>query len=279
MNPMEEKSVVFKPPILEQDTVESLSQKLLQLTTELSAANRSLEQLQRERSEMLANLSHDLRAPLTAIRSAVDYLLLTPDPAKQDLTDALALIDRRTATLEHLIREMQELFLLEDTSHSFAFQDLDALSFLEEYFYGALPDHRYASHLLQLDVPEDLSCVISIDPEKMVRVLDNLLTNAAKFAPAGTAITLSARPCADASSLCILVIDQGPGIPAGDLERIFTRTYTVQASRTPGSATGSGLGLSIVRAIITGHGGTVTCESKLGVGSTFRIMLPVAAFS
>lgn len=274
-----EETAVFKPPVLEQDTVESLSQKLLQVTAKLSAANTSLEKLQQERSEMLANLSHDLRAPLTAIRSAVDYLLLTPDLTKQDLTDALALLDRRTATLEHLIREMQELFLLEDTSRSFSFQELDALSFLEEYFYTALPDQRYASHVLQLNIPQDLSCTISIDPEKMVRVLDNLLTNAAKFAPAGTKITLGADLNTELSSLSITVTDQGCGIPAEDLERIFTRTYTVQAARTPGSPTGSGLGLAIVRAIVTGHGGTVTCESKIGAGSTFRIKLPILRLS
>ena len=266
----------FATPDLEQDTVESLSRRLLEVTEELSASNRSLKRLQEERSEMLANLSHDLRAPLTAIRSAVDYLNSGQSLTRQDLQKALQLIDRRTATLEHLIRDMYELFTLEDSSCHFSFQELDALSFLEEYFYmAALPDSRYAAHALQLQVPPTLHATLFADPGKLVRMLDNLLSNAAKYAPPHTQITLGAALSADASSLQIFVADRGPGIPPEDLEHIFRRTFTVSSARTPNSATGSGLGLAIVSAIASRHGGTVSCQSTIGNGSTFTVTLPV----
>ncbi|RGF36224.1 ATP-binding protein [Clostridium sp. AF46-12NS] len=112
------------------------------------------------------------------------------------------------------------------------------------------------------------------DSGKLVRILDNLLGNAAKYAPAGTKITLSAAPSADLTSLRISVTDEGPGIPPEDLERIFNRTYTVSSARTPGSATGSGLGLAIVKTITERHGGTVSCENAPGAGSIFSVTLP-----
>lgn len=267
----------FLSPDLEQDTVEALSHRLLEVTEQLSAGNRSLKRLQKERSEMLANLSHDLRAPLTAIRSTVDYLNSGQPLTNQDLQNALQLIDHRTSTLEHLIRDMYELFTLEDPSRNFSFQELDALSFLEEYFYAALPDSRYAAHTMQLQVSPTLHATLFADPGKLVRVLDNLLSNAAKYAPPHTRITLGAALSADASSLQIFVTDFGPGIPPKDLEHIFRRTYTVSSARTPNSATGSGLGLAIVSAIVKRHGGTVSCQSVLGSGSTFTVTLPVKA--
>ena len=239
----------FRSPSLEQETVEELSRRLLEITAQLNASNRSLQHLQQERTEMLANLSHDLRAPLTAIRSAVDYLTSGQSLSAQDIEGALTLIDHRTATLEHLIRDMYELFTLEDPSHAFSFQELDAPAFLEEYFYTALPDSHYAGHLLCLSVPQDLHATLFADSGKLVRILDNLLGNAAKYAPAGTKITLSAAPSAN-------------------------RTYTVSSARTPGSATGSGLGLAIVKTITERHGGTVSCENAPGAGSIFSVTLP-----
>ncbi len=268
----------FLPPELEQDTVESLSRRLLEVTEQLSASNRSLKRLQKERSEMLANLSHDLRAPLTAIRSAVDYLNSGQPLTEQDLQSTLRLLDHRTSTLEHLIRDMYELFTLEDPSRSFCFQELDALSFLEEYFYTALPDSKYAAHTMQLQVSPALRATLFADPGKLVRVFDNLLSNAVKYAPPHTRITLGAALSRDASSLRISVADQGPGIPKKDLENIFQRTYTVSSARTPGSSTGSGLGLAIVSAIVKRHGGSVSCESTSGMGSIFTVTLPVQAF-
>ena len=250
---------VFRSPSLEQETVEELSHRLLEITAQLNASNRSLQHLQQERTEMLANLSHDLRAPLTAIRSAVDYLTSGQSLSAQDIEGALTLIDHRTGTLEHLIRDMYELFTLEDPSHAFSFQELDAPAFLEEYFYTALPDSHYAGHLLCLSVSQDLHATLFADPGKLIRILDNLLGNA---------------PSADLTSLRISVTDEGPGIPPEDLERIFNRTYTVSSARTPGSATGSGLGLAIVKTITERHGGTVSYENAPGAGSIFSVTLP-----
>ena len=268
----------FTPPRMEQDSIEALSRRLIDLTEQLTESNRALEQLRREREEMLSNLSHDLRAPLTAIRSAVDYLCLEETIDSADAKRALLLIDRRTDTLEHLIRDMYELFCIEDASRPLRLAELDAALFLEEYFYTALPDVRYASHSLSLEIPGNLRCTLSVEPARIVRVLDNLLSNAAKYTPPETAITLRVVPDEASAVLEISVIDHGPGIPPSEQEAVFRRTYTGSAARTP-ETSGSGLGLAIARAITERHHGTLVCRDTPGGGCTFVLTLPAKFYS
>lgn len=271
------KKTTFESPGIESETIEKLSRQLLQTTQELYRTNEQLQKEQARRKEMLANISHDLRAPITAIRGCIDYLISDRDLSEEDLKSSLQLIDRRTRTLENLIQDMYFLFCVEDTSKDFTYETVDALPFLEEYFYDNLYDSRYDDKDMQLDIPSDLNCKISIDIQKLIRVLDNLFTNAAKYSDPGASITLSAHmACSDTASsmLAIQVIDTGIGIPQEALAHIFDRTYTVSSARTPESASGSGLGLSIAAAIIERHGGSISCQSKEGAGSTFSILLP-----
>ena len=276
-------SKAFKSPNLESKSVE-------ELTSELLEAHSKLQALQREREMMLANISHDLRAPITAIRSAVDLALSSDNIPAAETKKILSLIDRRTASLEDLINDMYYLFSVEDASHSLNLTPVDACTFLEEYYYDAIIDSRYDRFDMQLDVPCDLSCTINIEPQKIVRVLDNLMTNAAKYAgEKATYIRLSANISiistldnensepsspSSGSQLIITVSDNGNGIAPDALPHIFTRTYTVSNARTPGESSGSGLGLSIARAIVERHGGTICAESTLGEGTTFTVSLP-----
>ena len=269
------KKSTFQSPSLECETIETLSAKLLLSNNQLLESNQKLKQAQKEREEMLANISHDLRAPITAIRSAVDYLLSGQDISRDDLQTSLRLIHHRTRTLENLIQDMYYLFCVEDTSKALHFETVDAAGFLEEYFYDAIPDNRYAGHKLLLKLPADLQATISIDIQKMVRVLDNLLTNAANYSPSGSTITLQGQLLASEHAILITVEDAGIGIPPEALPHIFDRTYTVSTARTPNSATGSGLGLSIVKAIVERHGGSISCKSTVGKGSRFSFRLPI----
>ena len=271
-----EKKNHFSTPKLESETIESLSAKLLAATVELTRVNQELLRVQKEREEMLSNISHDLRAPITAIRSALDYLRDGEALSPEDMKSTIALIDRRTKTLEDLIQDMYYLFCVEDTSKELNFETVDVGLFLEEYFYDALADNRYDTHDMRLELPDYLVCHIKIDIQKFVRVLDNLFTNAAKYTPADSRICLSATLSPDSSFLQISVSDNGPGIPEEALPNIFNRTYTVSSARTPGVAGSSGLGLSIVKAIVERHGGNVSCQSKEGKGCCFTVTLPVA---
>lgn len=258
----------FEQPVIEKETIDALSYKLMDM-------NRKLKKVQKEQSEMLANISHDLRAPVTAIRSALDFLNSGKSLTEEDYHSVLKLIDRRTATLESLIQDMYYLFSIEDTSRELSMQAVDMVPFLEEYFYDALADTRYGKHSLELKIVEKTAGTVRIDLHKMVRVLDNLFTNAVKYSPVGTKIVLGAECTADRNKIIVSVSDQGIGIPKEALEHIFDRTYRVSSARTPGAAAGSGLGLSIVKAIVGRHGGNVRCESIVGMGSTFSFGLPL----
>lgn len=264
----------FESPSIESETIETLSQKLLQTTNQLQFTNRELVRMQKEREEMLSNISHDLRSPITAIRNAVDLLLSGHATTEEDQQASLQLIDHRTKTLEALIQDMYYLFCVEDTAKKLDFQTLSAAPFLEEYYYDILMDNHFSSNELLLDIPESLDCYIQIDVQKMIRVLDNLFTNAKKYSAEESAITLKAALCDNDHTLCIYVIDHGIGIPSDAIVNIFQRTYTISSARTPNSKTGSGLGLSIVKAIVERHQGSVSCQSIEGKGSTFCISLP-----
>ena len=263
----------YQNPDLEANSIAELSKKLLQVTKDLSKRNAELAESERKRKEMLANISHDLRAPLTAIRSAVDLLDSYDEPSKEEVTNALGLINRRLSTLESLIQDMYFLFCVEDDNRDFALEDVDLGPFLESYFYDATVDSRYDNHDMKLDIPMDLDCRVNIDVQKTIRVLDNLFVNAAKYSGDGTTITLSCRT--SDSQAVITISDNGVGIPAEALSHVFQRTYTVSHSRSPISETGSGLGLAIVKAVIEKENGHIHCESEINKGSRFIIELPL----
>ncbi len=272
----------FENPQVESNSIEVLSMKLLQTTEQLTKANKELSEKhkalaesERQRKEMLANISHDLRAPITAIRSSLDLLSSYDDLPAEEVKSAVGLINRRVATLESLIQDMYFLFCVEDDTRSFSLETVELVPFLESYFYDAIVDSRYDNHDMQLDIPMDLSGRITIDIQKTIRVLDNLFTNAAKYSGEGSTITLCAKTSGDLA--IISVSDTGVGIPSDALAHIFDRTYTVSSSRSPGSTTGSGLGLAIVKAVIEKQNGTVRCESEINKGSSFIIELPLVA--
>ena len=258
---------VFEAPEIEKNTIEELSKQLIK-------ANAELKKLQEERELMFANISHDLRAPMTAIRSAVDLALSNDTVTKEELMETVELIDRRSKTLEALVNDMYFLYSISNVPEAFSFEEIDAVPFLEEYFYDMQMDLRYDEFEMVLDIEEGLNCRIRIDVQKIVRVLDNLFTNAARYSENGTQISLKASRKGD--SLEIAVEDNGRGIPEKDLPYIFMRTYTASDARTPGAGTtGSGLGLSIAKAIIEKHNGTISCRSMENIGTGFIILLPL----
>ena len=127
-------------------------------------------------------------------------------------------------------------------------------------------------------MPEGNPCRITIDIQKIIRVLENLMTNAEKYSAPDGRIVFRAFPEksgeGEAPLLSISVTDNGIGIPPEAIPKLFNRTFTVSSARTPGSPTGSGLGLAIAKAITERHGGSIRCESTPGKGSCFTVTLP-----
>lgn len=256
--------------------VEALTAQLLTANRQLEEANRSLRDSEAARVEMFANISHDLRAPLTAIRGALDRLLYAENLDEEDRQSMAAIMDRRVSALEHLVGELYYSVVIEQPNFSLNLMALPVAPFLEEWFithqYGGGCDCRE----LRLEISRDFEAVVEIDPDRMVRVLDNLMENALRFSRNGDTITLGCRMVEPGSLVEIYLSDTGSGIHPDAIPHIFERTYMGAHSRTPGGNTGSGLGLFIAKTIVDKHGGVIWCKSEPKRGSTFFIRIPAS---
>ena len=259
-------------------TIAHLTAELITTNTKLKEANEQLLKEKEIRNEMFANISHDLRSPITTIRNSIEYLLSLKNPETtillEQLDPILTLMEKKIISLDSLINDIFILSSLENETISFQIETIEIGMFLEDYFYSCVTDPKFNTRHLHLDVPIDFAVSVHIDILQMRRVLDNLFTNALKYSAPEDSITLGAYQ--KEQNVIIYLKDTGIGIPEEDLPKIFYRSYTVSKARTPGNNTsGTGLGLAIVKNIIQILNGSVCCQSQSGTGSTFFISLPI----
>lgn len=228
--------------------------------------------LDQVKSNLVATASHELKTPLTGIRMAIHLLLeesIGPLTAKQLelLLDARDNSERLLAVVNNLL----DLARLEQGSRQLDVRPESPRALLQSAADAIRAPAQDKSIEVVLTVPDGLPTV-AVDVERIGHALRNLLDNAMAFTDRGGTITLSA--VADGDAVVLSVADTGFGIPAEHLPHIFEKFF-----RVPGQSrgSGSGLGLAIVHEIVTAHGGSITCESRPSVGTTFRLRLPVAA--
>lgn len=260
----------FEKPEL---SVEELSHALYEVNLKLQDANRRLTIQEQERLEFYANISHDLRAPITAIANSIEYMLSNKQLSHEEMLSTLSIMQKRTKYMEHLIHDIFLLSSLDSSDSKVHKQDVDMRFLLEDYFYLCEADAKYENASLSLKLPDNLQLTMYVDPALMQRVLDNLFTNALKYSKGKPDITLGAY--LDNDTFIIYVKDCGIGIAKKHLTKIFERSYRIEKSRTPNAESSSGFGLSIVKSIIEHHSGTISCESELGKGCCFVIRLPL----
>ncbi|HEV8630730.1 MAG TPA: ATP-binding protein [Thermoanaerobaculia bacterium] len=261
-------------------TFNHMASRLAVSITDLEASNRALQQsnvelreLDRLKSDLLANVSHELRTPLTSLKGYAEAFaeeLLGPLTEAQ--REALEVCSRNLNRLLYMINELLSYARFESGGVQLERRPLDlaalARQVVDSTFAARGPDLN-----LHLDVTENLPAV-EADGQRISQVLDNLLTNAVKFTPAGGRIDV--RLWRDGDEVVAEVADTGIGIPRSEQQRIFERFYQVESTTTRKYG-GIGLGLAIVRQILDAHGSTIELVSEPGMGSTFRFRLPVAA--
>jgi len=258
------------------DEVTALARAINQMAADLEARTSAMEASDRTRRQLLADVSHELKTPLAAVRGYVETLAmpevkLDPDTRRRYLD----IVGEETIKLEGIVGDLLDLARLEGGGMTLAC-DLVPVAVLFQRV-----NDRHERELLEkqinveTSIAEDASEVWA-DPARLEQALQNLVANALRYTPAGGQITLVSRRSGEWVRL--IVRDSGPGVPAEHLPRIFDRFYKTDASRTdPYSKSGSGLGLSIVKAIVELHGGSVAAANLDGGGAEFAISLPPRA--
>lgn len=220
--------------------------------------------LEAMRRDFVSNVSHELRTPLSAMKIMIETLQsgAEGEAAAGFLRSLAAETDRMVALVEDLL----DLARLESGKLDMRFGTVDLVELCRHVVASHLPRARRLGISLQATLPEGKVTIIG-DRDKLVQVEVNLLDNALRHTPSGGHIDVGLSSAPGLATL--YVKDDGPGIPYDALPHIFERFYVVDQSRSR-SAGGTGLGLAIVKHIVEAHGGSVTVESELNRGTTFR---------
>ncbi|HYT80331.1 MAG TPA: ATP-binding protein [Actinomycetota bacterium] len=229
---------------------------------------RRLQELDQMKSDFIAITSHELRTPITAIRGFVNTLQRNQDRlTSEQLTNFMQIIDRQSARLARLVEDLLFVSRIEAGTIRFQTDQVELARFLAETTESLGPEERSRVHV---DVQPPGSTVRT-DPHRLDQILRNLVENALKFSPPDAPVRIDAMVRDDWFQLA--VADQGVGIPAEDLPRIFDRFHQVGQAMTR-ETEGAGLGLYITKRLVEAMGGTITVASVPGRGATFRIWLP-----
>ena len=254
------------------DEVSALAHTFNVMAAELEARTAALFASDRARRQLLADVSHELMTPLTAIRGYAQTLAmpgLAADPATR--ARYFDIVDRETYKLEAIIGDLLDLAKLEGGGSALSIERVAVDDLFERVVERHDPELRARNIHLVRSVPEDLE--IDADLQRIEQALQNVASNALRHTPDGGRVELTGELAGD--KVRIAVRDTGPGIPDEHLPHVFDRFYKADASRrATGAASGSGLGLSIVRAIVERHGGTVSASNAPGGGAIFEFVLP-----
>ena len=229
-------------------------------------------QLQQTKNDVISLVSHEMRTPLTAIQGMTE-LLANYDVGPDRRREMNLAINDEVKRLTRMISEYLDITRLESGATPMRLSPVRVESLLERILILLEPVASGRNMRLIRRVDPNMPAILA-DPDLLSRAIENLVSNAVKYSPDGTEISIAAR--ADEDWIVVEVSDQGYGIPAADLERVFDKFYRVPRVQDAGTP-GTGLGLSLVREIAGLHGGSVVVKSDLNQGSTFTLRIPSGA--
>jgi signal transduction histidine kinase len=255
------------------DEVTALARVFNRMGADLEGRTRAMELSDRTRRQLLADVSHELKTPLAAIRGYVETLAMPEVRLDEDTRRRyLEIVGDETIKLERIVGDLLDLARLESGGLTLTCGAVPIAQLFRRVADRHERELLEKQVALETSVADDLEEVWG-DPARLEQALQNLVANALRHTPEGGQITLAAARAG--GTVRLSVRDTGAGIPDDHLPRIFDRFYKADASRSdPYSKTGSGLGLSIVKAIIERHGGTVGAANAPGGGAEFTISLP-----
>jgi len=261
---MERGDLSQRVPIEERDEVGELARAF-------NAMADSLTRNEQLRKNMVTDVAHELRTPLSNIKGYLEALMdgvLVPD------TRTLESVHEEATRLSSLVDDLQELSLAEAGQLRLDVSATDLPEVVDRALRGARAQAMGKGIDLTAELPAEMP-LVEIDPARIGQVLHNLLGNALVHTPEGGAVTVKAERVG--REVVVSVCDTGSGIPPEHLPHIFERFYRVDPSRARATG-GSGIGLAIVKQLVQAHGGRIWAESEPGHGSNFRFTLPMAKF-
>jgi signal transduction histidine kinase len=256
------------------DEIDALGLTVEQMSRRIVDQIRQLHHADAARREMIANISHDLRTPLTSLQGYLETLLIKESALSEtERRHYLDLAAKHGKRLGQLTTELFELAMLEGQGTELQFEPFSLAELVQDVAQKFELEAEKHGLTLETEIPAGAPFV-SGDIALIARVLENLIENAIKYTPAGGRVRIALVPGSERISA--RVSDTGVGIPEHEIPHIFERFYRVEKSRGEGPE-GTGLGLAIAHRILDLHGGLITVESKPGDGASFTFDLPIAA--
>ncbi len=260
-------------PVQGQDEIAQLSQAFNEMAARLEGAAENEKALDEARRNLVAWASHDLRTPLTSLRVMIDALTDGVVEDSETVSRYLSQSQAEITRMSKLIDDLFELAQLDSGYLNLDFEWIDLSDLISDTLESFAARANTQGVVLEGTVDPQIDLVWA-DPEKLSRILDNLVSNALRYTASSGTISLQAE--VDESLTIIQVSDSGSGILPEDLPHLFDRFYRGEKSRTrdKGLDGGVGLGLAIVKGLVEAHGGEISVKSDLGQGTTFSFNLP-----
>lgn len=232
------------------------------------------EALQKQKHQMLAGISHDMKTPITVISGYVDAIrdgLVSSEEQDQ----YLKIIEEKANDMAYLINSLSEYNNLEHPNFAYEFRTGNLAEYLREYVAYKYEELSLMGYSVEVNIPEE-RIFVDFDRRHLKRVWENILGNSAKYTPPGTTIYVSIRADEKSNTAIVEIGDNGPGLTKNIREQIFEPFVVAEAARSNGQ--GTGLGLTVAKEIVEAHSGTICIEDRAGegelVGLFYRIVLP-----
>lgn len=247
-------------------------QEVRELTRAFNAMVGRVQSSQKSQRDFVANVSHELKTPLTSIQGFSQAILDGTADTPEALHQAAEVIYNEAGRMHRMALDLLDLARLEAGTADLKMSPVDMKALLNGVMEKFTPMASRAGVELKLDLSSDLPISMG-DGDRLAQVFTNLVDNALKFTARNGAVTL--RAVQDKGEVQVSVSDTGKGIPAKDIPHIFDRFYQVDSSRAGGAKRGAGLGLAIAQEIVTAHGGRISVRSAEGRGTAFIVHLPL----
>lgn len=260
-------------PIKEKGVFSSIYTALNEMDIEIRHSDKVQEDTDRVRREWIANITHDLKTPLSPIKGYAEMLADTSTPDSQTVQEYGTIILKNVNHAEKLMNDLKLTYQLDSGAIPYSPQKVRLIRYLKELVIDIINDPAFSDRDIgfESDLPE---LTVYIDPELLRRALQNLIVNALVHNPPKTKV-ITAIELASENCVNIFIRDNGKGINETEQANLFNRYY--RGTNTKERPEGSGLGLAIAKQIITLHGGDITVRSNLGAGTEFIISLPLRA--